>query len=325
MFQVGRLFVDQRSCDLVIRVGDAAKHAAIAGLSGMYLVYCDVSRGGGAEKMGIVAAITDGDCDNLMVGRNGVFYDRDGRDWDATITRIVDNPISTRQAFWSPYKKLAKLIESQIEKFAAAKDAASGAATAGGVTAVAATPSAAPATAAPAAAPPFDVAKYAGIFAAIGLAIGAIGAAIGATVSAVATLSWWQVPLAALGVLLTISGPSVLMAALKLRRRNLGPLLDANGWAVNAKARINIPFGRSLTQIANFPPGASRTVIDPYARRSGNRYPLLAVSLIGGIALAIWAASARGCFDSPAIVEPEALDATTPATAPAAAPVAAPG
>ena len=36
---------------------------------------------------------------------SGIFYDRKGRDWDATITRILDNPISIRQAFWAPYKK----------------------------------------------------------------------------------------------------------------------------------------------------------------------------------------------------------------------------
>ena len=58
--------------------------------------------------MTIVAAFTAGDSDNLMVGRNGVFYDRKGRDWDATITKIIDNPISIRQAFWSPYKKFVR-------------------------------------------------------------------------------------------------------------------------------------------------------------------------------------------------------------------------
>jgi len=31
-----------------------------------------------------------------MVGRNGVFYDRKGRDYDATITKIVASPISLR-------------------------------------------------------------------------------------------------------------------------------------------------------------------------------------------------------------------------------------
>ena len=58
-----------------------------------------------------------------MVGRNGIFYDRKGRDWDATITKIIDNPISIRQAFWSPYKKVVRMIEEQVAKRAAAADA----------------------------------------------------------------------------------------------------------------------------------------------------------------------------------------------------------
>jgi hypothetical protein len=37
----------------------------------------------------------DGDADNLLIGRNSVFYDRKGRDWDATITKVVDHPISS--------------------------------------------------------------------------------------------------------------------------------------------------------------------------------------------------------------------------------------
>ena len=99
IFQAGTLYLDQRSCDLCLTVEDAGKHAAMAGLAGTYLAYCDCYRKGTGEKMQIVAAFTGGDSDNLMVGRNGIFFDRKGRDWDATITKIVDNPISIRQAF----------------------------------------------------------------------------------------------------------------------------------------------------------------------------------------------------------------------------------
>ena len=91
----------------------------------LYLAYCDCYRKGSGEKMQIVAAFTGGDSDNLMVGRNGIFYDRKGRDWDVTITKIIDNPISVRQAFFAPYKKLVRMIEEQVAKRAAAADAAS--------------------------------------------------------------------------------------------------------------------------------------------------------------------------------------------------------
>src|SRR5512137_662088 len=125
IFQAGTLYLDQRSCDLCLTVEDAGKHAAMAGLAGTYLAYCDCFRKGTGEKMQIVAAFTGGDSDNLMVGRNGIFFDTKGRDWDATITKILDNPISIRQAFWAPYKKLVRMIEEQVAKRAAAADAGS--------------------------------------------------------------------------------------------------------------------------------------------------------------------------------------------------------
>jgi hypothetical protein len=259
IFQIGTLYLDGRACELVVAVNDPAKHATLASLSRLCLVYCDCVRSG--EKRSIAAAFTAGDADQLMVGRNGVFYDRQGKDWDATITKIVDHPISLRQAFWSPYKKLARLVAEQLQKLAASKaTAAEGklATAAGSIT----TPPAKPATPAP-----FDVGKFAGIFAAIGLAVGALGTAAVSVVTGLLGLAWWQLPLAFLGVLLLISGPAVAMAWFKLHARNLGPLLDANGWAVNARARINIPFGTSLTQLATLPVGAERSLTDPYAEK----------------------------------------------------------
>ncbi|HEX7524003.1 MAG TPA: hypothetical protein VF357_07360, partial [Candidatus Deferrimicrobium sp.] len=120
-FQAGTLYLDGRSCDLCITISDVGKHAAIATLSRVCLAYCDCVRRGGGEKTTIAAAFTAGDSDFLTVGRNGVFYDRRGQDWDATIVRILEHPISVRQAFWAPYKRLARLIGEQTQKMAAAR------------------------------------------------------------------------------------------------------------------------------------------------------------------------------------------------------------
>lgn len=261
IFQAGTLYLDGRSCELTVRVLDAGKHGALAALSGVYLAYCDCTRPG--EKITIAAAFTAGDADQLMVGRNGVFYDRDGRDWDATITKIIEHPISIRQAFWSPYKKLARLIAEQAEKFAAdkAKGVDDMTAKAVGEAGKKVTSGDKPAAA------PFDVARFAGIFAAIGLAVGALGTALAALVTGFLGLKFWQMPLALAGLMLMISGPAMAMAFFKLRNRNLGPILDANGWAINTRARINIPFGRALTQMAALPPGARRNLTDPYAEK----------------------------------------------------------
>jgi len=68
----------------------------------------------------------------------------------------------------------------------------------------------------------------------------------------------------------------MILAYIKLRKRNLGPILDANGWAVNARAKINVPFGTSLTGIAKLPPGAQRDLVDPFAEKK-NPWPKLIV------------------------------------------------
>lgn len=262
IFQIGTLYLDGRACELTVAVNDAGKHAALASLSRLCLVYCDCTRGG--EKQTIAAAFTAGDSDQLMVGRNGVFYDRQGRDWDATITKIVDHPISLRQAFWSPYKKLARLVAEQLQKIAASKAGA----VEGKLVEVAAGVGKKVESPPPKTPPvPFDVGKFAGIFAAIGLAVGALGTALASVVTGLLGLKFWQLPLALAGLLLLISGPAVIVAWFKLHARNLGPLLDANGWAVNARARINIPFGTSLTQLAALPAGAERSLTDPYAEK----------------------------------------------------------
>src|SRR5262249_50816589 len=124
-FQCGTLYLDARALRLCVPVADVAKHAALAISSDSYLIYCDIKRG--TETKAIAAALTNGDADNIFVGRNGIFYDRKGDDWDATITKVVANPISIREAFWTPYKKLVRAIEDNVTRRAAAADAAANA------------------------------------------------------------------------------------------------------------------------------------------------------------------------------------------------------
>ena len=261
IFQAGTLYLDQRSCDLCLSVDDAGRHATMAGMAGTYLAYCDCVRKGSGEKLSIVAAFTGGDSDNLMVGRNGIFYDRKGRDWDATITKIVDNPISVRQAFWSPYKKLVRMIEERAAKQAADADANSTAQ----LTAVANAPIAPATPAAPAA--PSKTAFDPSVIALLSLAIGALATAFAGFLAFLGKFETWQVPLVIVGIMLVVSAPSMAIAWLKLRKRNLGPILDANGWAVNAKARMNVPFGGALTGVAALPPGATFGAADKFAEK----------------------------------------------------------
>ena len=288
IFQAGTLYIDQRSCELCIKVHDMPKHNTMVSFSGMFLMYCECKSRSSSESMNIVAALTNGDIDNLVVGRNALFYDREGKDWDATVTKIVDNPISIRQAFWSPYRKVSRFIETQINKFASAQDEKVTADATGKIEAL---PGKIEANAAPKApTQPFDVGKFVGIFAAIGLALGAIGTALASVVAGFMGLVWWKMPFAIAGILLLISGPSMIIAYLKLRKRNLAPILDANGWAINARAIVNIQFGNTLTQLADLPKGAKINLNDPFTQKKRPFLPfiLFASILLGVILYFLW-------------------------------------
>ena len=257
IFQSGRLIIDQRECRFCMKVADMGKHTASAAASGMFLVYCDCTTKSKPGKLNIVAAVTVGEIGDLVVGKNAVYYDNSGEEWDAVITKVVDNPISVAQAFWSPYRRMATAIENLINKSAADKDAKIMAdATAKINAAPAAAGAAAPAQ-------PFDIGKFAGIFAAFGMALGALGTALTTIFSGILDMPLWKTLLVVVAILMLISGPAMVMAWMKLRRRNIAPLLNANGWAVNAASKISIPFGETLTDAAKYP---KMKLKDPYAK-----------------------------------------------------------
>lgn len=275
-FEVGKLYIDQRCCDLCIRVSDMSKHADMAKLSGMFLIYCTCTSKKQNKSMNIVAALTDGSVTDIQPGKNGIFYDCKGDDWDAVVTKVVDNPINIKQAFWAPYKKFWDFCVGLINKSASDKDkkitdnlqakATTAISSSGGE---AATPKEAKA--------PFDIAKFAGIFAAIGLALGTIGSFITGIADGVR-----ENPLgllyAIIAIMVIISGPSCFIAWSKLKKRNLGPVLNANGWAINSKVLINILFGAKLTEVAKYP--VSIGLVDPYVKKKSNGWKWIVAILL---------------------------------------------
>ena len=279
MFQAGKLYIDQRCTELCVKV--AGPSPEISSLSGMYILYCACT----SEKLGksfnIAAVLTDGDVDGLREGKNAVFYDRDGNDYTAKVVAIVDNPISIRQAFWAPYKKVARMISDKIDKAAAEKNEKS----MNGLTEAADSATSVKLEgdgkeAAKAITSTFDIAKFAGIFAALGMAVGFIGDFLVKLVQGAASLKFWQLCLVIIGIMLLISGPSMFIAWRKLRKRDLGPILNANGWAINAKSLVRVKFGKTLTSLAKFP---KLTAVDPEARALRSRrwiFSILAVLAI---------------------------------------------
>ncbi|MBQ2552394.1 MAG: hypothetical protein II563_06090 [Treponema sp.] len=255
VFQCGTLYIDSISCDLCFKVTDETKHAGMVPLSQCYMLYCDCTKKSTGEKMRIAAMVSAGKCDNLIAGRNGLFFDRNGGDWDATITKIIENPISIRQAFWSPYKKLVKLVQEKISGMASKAESKVNEKMAEVVN------------------NPEEAAKQAaanskkidiGTIAAISVAFTGIATVVGSLLNAFFGLGKF-IPLGIAGIILLISLPSMIIAWSKLRQRNIAPILDASGWAINGNVKINIKLGSTMTATPVRPKNSKLTKKDPFA------------------------------------------------------------
>ena len=97
----------------------------------------------------------------------------------------------------------------------------------------------------------------------------------------------------AAGIVLLISGPSMLLAWLKLRQRSLGPILDASGWAINGRMKINLQLGNSLSQAAKVPLSAKRITHDPFADKHTARWvwgvvAVLVLAVVLGVSASVF-------------------------------------
>ena len=247
MFLTGTLFIDGRECRLCFHVDNEAAHSALAAKSDCCIVYLKLTRSGAAARS-VCAVITAGRTIPLYVGRNGVFYDRDGNAWDAAITKVVSAQVSLCEAFWAPWRKIGEMIAEQVKKFVGdtqAKSVGGVTKTIDGVGASAAKPAAAPAQPADQSA---NGAALASSIAALGIGIGMVGAAFAGIVGLVAGLPWWKTAIGILLVIAAVSFPSVVLAWFKLRRRDIGAVLNACGWAVNRPLRFSQKLAHRFTR-----------------------------------------------------------------------------
>lgn len=287
IFQVGTLYMDARATTLCFHVDDAAAHAALAAASKCCLAYCKVTRQGTDETRTICATFTSGFAKTLWVGRNGIFYDLDGKDWDATIIKIIDNSISLKEAFWDPWHKMAGMIGTQVRKMLAAKQDATLATAAKKIETVPTAPQE----------PPKKVegAALASSAAAIGIAVGLISTAIAGVVSAIAGMPLWKIVIGLIVLLLLISGPSMILTWFRLRARDVAPILNACGWAINRNLRLTLKLGRIYTTEAMLPAHAERQLQDPFADDNTVRNRIIMVVVLVALTMALWFA---GLLDS---------------------------
>ena len=238
IFQTGVLRIDGREMNLCFHVDSEAAHSALVDKSNCCVIYLKLSRPSEKAERLICAVVTAGMVGTLYVGRNGVFYDRDGKDWEAVITKVVEAEVSLAEAFWSPWRKLGESIAGMAKKFLGEKQAKS--------TALVTAPAAGAAT-------KEGGAAMASSVAAIGIGVGMLGAAAASLMAALSAMSALEIVGSVVGLILVISLPSVILTWFNLRKRDLGAILNACGWAVNREMRFSMKLARTFTKCAKGP------------------------------------------------------------------------
>lgn len=320
IYRAGRLYIDGRVCRECVYVADAGAHSTLAASSKMFLAYCNITRPQTGESRTICAAVTAGFSSTLWVGRNGIFYDAEGKDWNAVIVRIVDCQISLKEAFWSPWIKISELISDQIKKLLSSKETAMMTAASTEVGTIGTAP-------APAPEQKRDGAAMASSVAAIGIALGIMGSAIGGLISALKGISFWYGVLGVVAIILVVSGPSVILAWFKLRSRDFAPVLNACGWAINKKMLMPMRLSRVFTHEAVVPTGSNINMKDPYVEKHFWRNTAIVVVILAIAAFWVWRWHNEWLPEKWQRAKPAAAEvneAPAPAEAEAAAPDAAP-
>lgn len=236
IFQTGTLRIDAKEMNLCFHVDSEAAHSALSEKSKCCIVYMKLTRPSEKAERSICAVATAGTVRGLYVGRNGVFYDRDGKDWEAVVTKVVESEVSLAEAFWTPWRKLGEGIASSVKKFIGDRQTAAQTkvetgtqdAQAGG-------------------------AALASSVAAVGIGVGMMGAAAASIMAAVSGMTYLQIAASVVALVLVVSLPSVILTWFKLRQRDIGAVLNASGWAINRPMRFSMRRARTFTKCAGDP------------------------------------------------------------------------
>ena len=271
-FQMGTLRIDGKEMSLCFHVASEAAHSALSGKSNCCVLYLKLTRPSEKAERSVCAVVTAGAVAQLYVGRNGVFFDRDGKDWDAVVTKVVENQVSLAEAFWAPWRKLGEGVASTVKKFLGAKQSA----------AQATVDASAQSTEAGGAAMASSVA-------AIGIGIGMVTAAAASLMAVVSGMNAKEVAISIVALVLVVSLPSMILTWFKLRKRDLGAILNAGGWAVNRPMYFSMKRARAFTKCAPNPMWLST---------------LLSIALVAGI---IWGLAAYQDYREKKACEAEAV------------------
>ena len=243
LVEKGTLILGGRAYRLSVLVTNRAAHSALTSQGTTCTLYVQVtSREGGPESYEVAVPVTGGRSGHLTVGKRGIFHDIAGKEFDATVTQVIHQPVSLWEAMTLPFQRIGRFITSKIEKLAVAGEKSLDEQLEKGYARVT-----------PAEAQPTGVG---GMIAAGGIALAAVGSSLAFIVSQVRALTLFDVLTAVILIATVVMVPSGLLGWLKLRKRNLALLLEGSGWALNDRLMLTRDLAALITRRPRLPKNA---------------------------------------------------------------------
>ncbi len=268
LFEQGTLVMDGRRFNLAVKVGDLKAHARMARTSEIFVLYVEV-RPGTPEAFKLAIPVTAGGKGNLCRGKRGVFQHVDGREYDAVVVDLIENPVSILEAMAAPFRKIGALITGKIESMTteATKEleketqevVSEVEQTATRAVSSGATGKEAGASGLREGGGQGSAAGVAGMAAGWGVAIAALGSSLAYVTKTLSSLSFLTIVGGIAGAVLAVILPASLVTAIRLRRRDLSAILEGSGWAINARMRLTWSQSRAFTRTSG--PGAVRLLV----------------------------------------------------------------
>lgn len=275
LFELGDLVIDGRELAFTMKVRNRAEHKKIAQTSKMFLVYAEITMSQDqGQSFEIAAALTSGSQVAIEVGKRGIFYDLGGKEWDARVVDLIENPISIGEAIKSPFVKAKKLISDKVEAFASAQVGSLEKATTEVTTKMEKgeslqQPAEAPSTGAP----PSSGLGMRDLLLGGGIAFAAISTSLAFLISALSEISLLRAGITVMSLVLVVALFSALSGWNKLRKRDMSALLEACGWAVNFRMYMTRRLGYLFSHTPHLPEGAHkkrRDLVTLFLRQTGH-------------------------------------------------------
>lgn len=255
MFEIGKMVIDGRWFSVAFKIDSVGAHQAASKGSLIFLFYAEIVLAPG-KVMNVVVPVTSGSKGNLVVGKRGLFYDLNGKDYDARITAIVENPICIREAVLAPIIRLWSIIEGKLTAWSGdAEKKLQGNFT------NAITPTDKPA---PKPAEQKEGKMNANAFMGIGIAVAAIGSSLAFISKTLSSMTGFQIWMMVIIAILAVMLPFSIIAIIKLNKQDISSVLEGCGWSINLKVGLNTALRRQFTYFGKYPKDAKGTPKDSF-------------------------------------------------------------